>query len=294
VTNCVPLRYRDVSVAHIDEPLTPEGLRQYFLGREAYRRTRYIVAQGHDEVAVVAVSTESRTPLFSVINEVSVLALPHESVMIHDPAVDCDIPNQLARVAEEQAPGARCVVVHGRYEHVSFILDPHRHEVRVVEVMPPNPPKLLDQAQRVIESASDLPPIRLVPVLVDLVDLAHEASAARYLLPCRGSGIAMDGITVAFLDERPPRQDWVQIGCARSREIHHWFYGSDARCVEMCPRVLARAHDQGPHITKCCLLEEDVELDGLHMTVPWGSSLDLVHEGLRRLAHAMEPAWSPA
>jgi hypothetical protein len=293
MTNVLPHRYREVSLARVDEPLTPEALRHHFLGREAYRRTRYIIARHGEAVALVAVDTASRTPLFAPITQVTVLAAPDECAVLEAPTVDCDVPNQLARVAEERAPGKRCVIVHGRYEHVSFILEPHRHDVRVVEVVPPTPPKLLDLAQRVLDSAADLPPMRLTPVLVDLVDLAHQASSPRYLLPCRGSGMTMGDIPTSFLDERPSREEWVQIGCARSREIHRWFYGVDVTCIDMCPRVLGEAHS-GPLLTKCCLLEEHVERDGLRVTVPWGSSLELVHQGLHRLAQAMEPEWSIA
>jgi len=244
-------------------------------------------------VALLEVETASRTPLFSPIVEVTVLALPHECAVLDEPLLDCDVPNQLARAAEERAPGVRCVIVHGRYEHVSFILDPHRYDVRVVEVVPPHPPKLLDLAQRVLDSAADLPPMRLVPILVDLADLARQAVAPRYLLPCRVSGVVIGDTPISFLDERPPRQEWVQIGCARSRELHRWFYGDDATCIDMCPRVLGKGH-AGPLLTKCCLLEEHVEDEDLRVTVPWGSSLELVHEGLHRLARAMEPEWSIA
>ena len=291
MTNIVPRRYREVSLAQVEEPLTAEGLREHFLGREAYRRTRYILAQQGGATALVEVDTASRTPLFAPITEVTVLALPHECAVVEDATVDCDVPNELARVAEERAAGARCVIVHGRYEHVSFILEPHRHKVRLVEVVPPAPPKLLDLAQRVLDTATDLPPMRLDPVLIDLVDLAHQVEAQRYLLPCRGSGMTMGDIPTSFLDERPAPADWVQIGCARSRDIHRWFYGGDVRCVEMCPRILGEAH-AGPLLTKCCLLEEHIESEGLRVTVPWGSSLELVHQGLRRLTQTMEPGWS--
>jgi hypothetical protein len=49
-----------------------------------------------------------------------------------------------------------------------------------------------------------------------------------------------------------------------------------------------------PVLTKCCLLEEHIERDGTTVTVPWGASLDLVREGLQRVAAMAEPAWSPA
>ena len=83
------------------------------------------------------------------------------------------MPTQLARAAAGHAPGARCVIVRGRYGHVSFILDPAPIRVRVLEVVPPWPPKLVDQLSRVLDLAEDLPPVELVPDLVDLRDLAR-------------------------------------------------------------------------------------------------------------------------
>jgi hypothetical protein len=300
VTNLVPGRYRDVAVATVEVPLTEEGLERHFLGREAYRRTRWVVARNGPAAALVEVTkaAEPGDPLFSPIVGVRVLALPGECALVDAPEVDTGVPTQLASAARELAPGARCVVVQGRYRHVSFILDPAPVRVLVVEVVPPSPPKLLDQARRVLETAEDLPPIELVAALVDLSDLARERPAARYLLPCRGAGVALDGAELRFLDERPARQDWVLVGCARSREIHRWFYRADPEAVEMCPRRLAARHERGaaPVLTKCCLLEEhlEVEAEARRATVPWGASLELVRDALGRVAALAEPAWSPA
>ena len=43
MSNLVPRRYRGVAVTEADVPLRPVDLRDHFLGREAYRRTEYIV-----------------------------------------------------------------------------------------------------------------------------------------------------------------------------------------------------------------------------------------------------------
>jgi hypothetical protein len=321
VSNLVPGRYRDVAVATVEAPLTRDGLERHFLGREAYRRTRWVVARRGPDVALVEVRKAAGRgeELFAPIVEVRVLALPGECVLVDAPEVDTGVPSQLARAARERAPGARCVVVQGRYRHISFILDPAPIRVRVVEVVPPAPPKLLDQASRVLEVAEDLPPIELVAELVDLTELARDHPAPRYLLPCRGAGVALDGVEVRFLDERPAVEDWVLLGCARSREIHRWFYRTDAEAVDMCPRRLAAGRgsspvnggsgglkersgsppvnrDLTPVLTKCCLLEEhlEVEADDHRVTVPWGASLELVRAGLGRAAALAEPAWAPA
>jgi len=297
VTNVVPARYRTVAVASVPGSLTAEGLERHFLGREAYRHTRYVVARRGSEGALVEVTKAEDGPLFSPIVGVRILALPGACAVVDAPEIDTGIPTQLARAARELAPGARCVIVQGRYRHVSFILDPAPIRVRVVEVVPPEPPKLLDQARRVLDVAEDLPPIELVPALVDLDELARQRRAPRYLLPCRGSGIRLNGAEVRFLDERPEKEDWVLLGCARSRELHRWFYREDTEAVDLCPRRVAGRPGGGevlPVLTKCCLLEEHLEHDGTTVTVPWGASLELVRAGLGRVAAIAEPAWSPA
>jgi len=104
-----------------------------------------------------------------------------------------------------------------------------------------------------------------------------------------------EGAEVRYLDERPPRQAWTLVGCARSREIHRAFYGDEPPTVDMCPRELARAlGPAGPTLTKCCLLEEEIEREGDTVVVPWGSSLAQVRAGLGQLCSIAEPTWAPA
>lgn len=293
MSNLVPQRYRSVSVASVDVRLTESALRERFLGREAYRRTAYVVARAGEQAALLQVTKASEEPLFSPIVDVRVLAGPEETAVVHAPEADTGIPTHLGRVATERAPGARCVVVHGRYEHVSFILDAEPISVRVVEVEPPRPAKLVDQVRRVLDVADELPPVELLPEVIDLVELARTRPAERYLYPCRGSGIAPDGAQVRYLDERPPLEDWVLVGCRRSLDIHRWFYGSEPPYVEMCPRELALPSDV-PTLTKCCMLEFGVQQEGTLTVVPWGATLDEVREGLRALLRTAEPAWAPA
>ena len=259
--NLVPSQYRNVSVADVPAALDEESLRAFLLGRPVYRRTRYVVARHGGASAVAEVSKESEVPLFSPVVEMSVLA----------------------RVAARQAPGARCVVVRGRYGHVSFILDPAPIRIGVVEVVPPWPPKLADQLSRVLDLAEDLPPVELVPHLVDLDALATARPAEHYLFPCRAGQPRGEG-NVSYLDEIPERAPWTLVGCARSRSIHDWFYGDDVPMVDICPRRLAGGDERpgsGPVITKCCLLEDRVSQEAGLVVVPWGASLAQILEGLR-------------
>jgi hypothetical protein len=297
--NLIPGRYRGVAVTTFHGPLAPGPLTQHFVGREAYRRTEYIVVRKDAETALLRVSKAPGDDLFLPIVQVEMLAGPDECAFVHAPDVDTGVPTHMAQAAQTMAPGARCVVVHGLYEHINFILDPDPVPVRVVEVAPPWPPKLADQADRVLQTAETLPPVELRQEVTDLVSLAADQPSEHYLYPCRGSGAAPAGAQVSYLDERPARQDWTLVGCARSREIHSWVYGSQPPYIELCPRKLAEVANAGLQepvatLTKCCLLEFGIEQDGLSVTVPWGASLAEVHEGLRVLLSAAEPAWAPA
>jgi hypothetical protein len=296
--NLVPAQYRNVSVADVPVPLDEAALGGYLVGRPVYRRTRYLVVRNAGACAVMEVSKESELPLFSPVTAMTVIARPEETAFVDAPDTDTAIPTQLARAAAAQAPGARCVIVRGRYGHVSFIADPAPVRVRVVEVVPPWPPKLVDQLERVLDLAEDLPPVELVADLVDLTSLARTQSAGHYLFPCRAGSASQAGpgaADVSYLDEIPERKPWTLVGCARSRSIHDWFYGGEVPTVDMCPRNLADRTGQTPTptLTKCCLLEDQVSSDDGLVVVPWGASLAQIRDGLRLALAAGRPAPQP-
>lgn len=291
--NLVPGAYRGVAVASVDGELDEAALTRHLVGREAYRRTRFIVVRNGDQTAVVAVQKESEEPLFSPITALQLLVGQADCAYVVDREVDTAVPTALARAALSRAPGKRGVVVEGRYAHVSFIVDPMPLRVTVREVVPPYPAKLLDQAQRVLELAEQLPPMELVPDVVQLEELALTSPAEGYLLPCRGGGVSVDRAPVQYLDERPPRDAWLLLGCERSQQIHEAFYGERAPQVDICPRK--RPAGSGATLAKCCLLETHIEVDaGGTVVVPWGATLEQISDALAMLAREWEPTWAPA
>jgi hypothetical protein len=285
----VPDRYRAVSVAELDGGLSEPALRAVLVGRPAYRRTVYVVAHAGGGTAVLQVRRREPAPLMSEIVDLEVLAGPSETAYLVLPDVDVAVPSALARAAAAHAPGARCVVVLGRYEHVSFILDPAPVRVHVLDVVPPSPPKLVDQVCRVLEVADDLPPVQPVPVVVDIADLARQAPSDHYLLPCRGAGTRLPGATVSYLDQVPPRAEWTLLGCARSQAIHGFFYPGPVPTVDTCPKTLAAGRPIGDGevlMTKCCLRETGVGVEGGAVVVPWGASAAEILDGLRLAVRA--------
>jgi hypothetical protein len=286
--NTITRPYRGLSVQEVDVPLTELDLVPFLLGREVYRRTDYLVLRNHGETALVAVRKASTEPLFSPLIEARVLAVPAQVVSVSSPETDVGNATALARAAlPHRRDGVRAYVVQGRYEHVNFIWEPAPVRIRVVEVVPPEPPKLYAMAEQVVAYDEDLPPIDLILDAVDIRQLAAANPSPRYLLPCRGSGVDLDG-EVAFLDTRPAqRQDWLMIGCDRSLQFHRHFYGDEPPRADICPR--RRAQTSAPTLAKCCLLERGVEVDGSTAVVPWGSNLDEIRTALRSLSGATLP-----
>lgn len=292
--NTVTRPYRGLSVQEVTVPLTGPDLREYLLGREVYRRTEYLVLRDGDATALAAVRKRSTGPLFPTVTEVRILAGPAETAWIDSPETDVGNATALARAARaHHRPGVRAYVVRGRYEHVNFIWEPEPVRVRVTEVVPPAPPKLLAMAEQVVAFDEDLPPVELVLDAVDIHATADRHPAARYLLPCRGSGVDLPG-EVEFLDTRPEqRRDWLLIGCERSVQFHRHFYGDEPPRVDICPA--GRATDPAaPTLAKCCLRERGVEVTGGAAVVPWGANLDEVRSALRRLLLPARPDGVPA
>lgn len=304
--NVTPSRYRQVSVAAVPS-LSPDDLVARFTGREAYHRTRFVVArlEGEPErCALVELARDGRSELFSPTLAARVLAPADECAYVRDDSLDPGVPSHLARAAE-RGDGRRCVVLEGRYRHISFLLNAAPVRVTVLDVVPPEPSKLADQVARVLDSAEDLPPVSVTELIVDSRSLVPEAGALPsegLIVPCRGGGIEIEGVSVSHLDERPSFAGATLLGCERSQQIHRWFYGTDAAStIDWCPRrliagrVLAGADTaaEGLVLSRCCMLEEGMERTDGTVMVPWGATLGEVRGALRSLANTGDGAWTP-
>ena len=291
VPNMMARPYGCLSVQEVDVPLTETSLTSLLLGREVYWQTDYLALRRADEVALVAVRKASTKDLCSPVVELRVLAEPRRVAWIASPTTDVGNPTALALAALRHARrGVRAYLVQGRYEHVNFIWQPALTRVRISEVVPPEPPKLFAMTQQVVAFDEDLPPIELVLDAVDLLDLASDHPAKRYLLPCRGSGVQLHA-PVEFLDTRPAvRRDWLLIGCEQSRRLHRHFYGEEPKRIDICPRRRIDRGDPELRLVKCCLRERGIEVGGHTAVVPWGANLDEIRGALRILTGVDPPA----
>ena len=270
--NFIARPYRGVSVQEAPG-LDEATLRSWLLGRRVYRRTEFVVASCGGGHAVVRVEHPVGDDIVSPVTDVRVLAGPGETAFVVDPSVDTGNASQMARAARA---GARVTVVQGRFEHVNFIVEPAPVRVRVMEVVPPEPPKLLEMARVVVDYDEDLPPVELDLEPIDLRSLAR--GPGPFMFPCRCSGL--EG---SFLDAGPAELgDWTLVGCERSRQIHAALSGAEpAERIEFCPRAVGAAG--GPTLMKCCLFERGIRREGASLVVPWGAALDEVRDALREL-----------
>lgn len=281
--NFVCRPYRGVSVQHWTGPLEEGPVKEVLLSREGYRRTEFVVLRGADgAAALVRIDFAARDALFNPIISVEWLAGTDDCIYVVRPDVDSANATALAEVAASVGSPTVCVV-EGLYQHVNFIVRANPLEVRLIDVVPPEPPRLLDLARQAIVIDEDLPPVRLVPELLDIRTLAGANPDDHYVLPCQGAGIDLPG-TVDYLDQRPPRADWTLVGCERSRQLHRWFYGGEPdRQVETCPDRLTPTDPGVLTLLRCCLLERGIRIEGQRAVVPWGANLSEVQSALRAL-----------
>ena len=168
--NTITRPYRGLSVQEVDIPLTPAGITGLLSRREIYRRTAYLVLRSGGQTALVAVRPEDPDRLFSPVAELRVLSGPAATAWIDEPGADVGNATSLASAAlAHRQDGVLAYVVRGRYEHVNFIWQPAPLAIRVTEVIPPHPPKLLAMAEQAVGYDEDLPPVSLVLDAVDPV-----------------------------------------------------------------------------------------------------------------------------
>src|SRR5690606_2871149 len=80
-----PEQYRSVPVTGRHGPLTEEALWDLLRDRQAYRRTRYVVARHGEQVAVAELDKPDEVDLFVDIVGVRLLAGPDETVLVERP-----------------------------------------------------------------------------------------------------------------------------------------------------------------------------------------------------------------
>jgi len=274
--------YRGLSVQDVEVEITTGALTNWIVGRDVYRRTEFVLARRNGRAALVTVEKAAGPDLFVPVVGARVVATAEQVVQIDSPDTDVGNATAVAEIAgRHRTPGALAYVVTGRYRHVNFIWRPEPVVLYVDEVVPPHPPKLVDMVRQAVGFDEDLPPVQVVSRLISLPMLMRTRPQPRYLLPCRGAGSRTAGAEVSYLDAGPAaREDWALVGCERSRQIYQHHYGDLPATIDFCPETVAAPGVSGARLTKCCLLERGIRVDGNVAVVPWGANLDEVRSAV--------------
>ena len=225
-------------------------------------------------------------PLFSPVAELRVLSGPETTAWIDRAGRRTwATPPRSPRSPRwrQRRDGVLAYVVQGKFEHVNFIWRPAPVQIRVTEVIPPHPPKLLAMAAQVVAYDEDLPPIDAGP---------GRGGRAR-----AGGGQPGPALPAPVPGQRRARQARSQLP-GHPPALPRGLAAHRLRAVPAVPPALLRQPapaggpvPEGPGrrarrarvLTKCCLLERGIEVHGTTAVVPWGANLDEVRAALRAL-----------
>jgi hypothetical protein len=281
-----PEHCKDVSVKKVSFPLTKEEIRKNLVNKLIYKRTRFIALNNGDDWAVVSVQKPQVKNLFSRIQDIDIISLPASTKYLEDPEIDVLSPTRMAEKAQEL--GADTLIIKGMFEHVSFIHKEIPIPIMVLEVVPPEPPKLVELVKKALGSGKINKPVKIIPQIVDLRKMAEGCKYQNIVYPCQGSGLS-SGRNTFFLDQRPKFTDEQLkrislIGCDLSLRIFKIIYGIEPEFFNFCPKK--RIIDMQPEqlaLTKCCKIKEGHERIGNTAIVPWGATLSEVEDSLKDL-----------
>jgi len=276
VGRLLPSHCKSVGKLVLEPPLTGEAIERAARGKLAYKLTDFYAVTDGKAWAVVRVRRAPGASLLVPVRSVRLLAAPEETAYVEDPTVDVTNPSAMVMAAERHAPKARCVVVQGEFNHLSFVVrDASEVRVLALDVVPPYPSKVAELARRAL--ATTALPVILTEARVELADIAASVGEDRRLLmPCRASGLKLDR-QVDFLDEQPPigrGEPVTLVGCQLSARIFDERYGfPPPEALTMCPAELAAAiGTDGWVLVKCCNEKGPFSFHGRVVHVPWSAT----------------------
>ena len=174
--------------------------------------------------------------------DAEIVASPGEMAFVDAPEIDTGNATQMPPPPPRAARARACTssrAVPARELHRRAGADRRR----VVEVVPPEPPKLLEMARAVVDVDEDLPPLEL-DFRADRPARAGRGAPRRPLpvsLPLRAAS-SSTARACDFLDAGARRRRPAPlVGCERSRQIHAALYGHEpARARRLLPRRASR------------------------------------------------------
>jgi len=286
----IPGHCREVGVKKVNFKLTEEDIIRELSGKKWYTATKYLVLHNSDDYAVCKITKKDGFELFRELIDIDVISLPSETKYVEDPQVDVLNPSKLTARAEDlfESNGVKTVIVKGEFDHISFVSGERRRQVTVLETVPPEPPKLLRLAERVVSDGKLKKPIKLVPEFIKVNEMAENAAADTIVFPCKTSKLNAVGKKTLYLDQLPPLEELggkvVLLGCSLSDRIFKSHYHRKPELVNICPADIVKngylKNYNNPILLKCCKLKEEYEIENNLIKVPWGTTTRIIEDAL--------------
>lgn len=276
----IPSHTRVVGVKEVSFPLTRNEIKRNLLGKEVYRRTRYLILHGKGGYALARVAKRDTDTLFRRISRVEVLSLPDETAWVESPEADVWNLGGVAEIAAEQK--ARCTIVKGLYQYVNFALDENPLQIHVYDTIPPEPPRLVEYARKA--AAHIKAPVILKTIVVDTRRFAEDLKSDEVVFQCHIPGTLSRKKRTYFLNETPRIHEGNVglVGCEMSKRIFDHIYSFKPEFRDTCPKNIFDPRDT-PSIMRCCLQEKEVVKNGNVVVVPWGFSFENVVKAMNLL-----------
>jgi len=277
-----------VTQKEVSFPLTDDDIRSNLRGKLVYKKTEFLVLSNNDQLAVVKIIKEKGQELFSPVQDVEVVSLPAETRYIEDPDLEVLSPTAMFEKAEEL--GAVTLVAKGSFEHISFISNEEPVNLVVYDVTPLEPPKLMDMVKKVLHTGNIKVPVRVIPRITDLREMAKTCTSDNIMFPCNASQLTTDKKTY-FLDQAPELPDeeldsMCLLGCDLSLRIFRSIYNREPEFYNTCPKKkIETQEEEGPVLSRCCRVKEGYEASGNIVLVPWGATQREVEDALLYLLH---------
>ncbi len=277
----IPDHCREVSLWKVDFKLDASTITKNLEGKESYYRTKYVILKKEGEYAVAELTKASGRGLFNEIVSVKVISLPNDTAYIEDR--DLDVLSRPLLAERASKSNKDTVVVRGMLEHVSFVHKPTFRKIRILEVVPPFPPKLTALARMALKTEEIETPVEIIEELIDIRVLAKDADTDEVIFACEAGGITIPKKKIFYMDQNPKVKDATIVGCDRTRRVGRHLYGRDLPFIDICPKNIAKKSEV-PTLVKCCELQTTGFIKkGRLAVVPWGAKISDVVGAMKYL-----------
>ena len=286
----IPDHCKNVSKHKVNFELTPEKINRQLLDSKIYKGTEFLILNNRNAWSVVRVEKTPRRGLFWKVTGVEIISKPEDTIYLEDTTIDVLNKNMMVQVADENPD--KVVVVKGAFEHVSFVTPGPAIDLLILEVIPPEPPKLNSLVKNLLKIKSYSKPIRFTEKTVDITSFIENEKSEIIILPCNASGLKTDK-NILHLDEKPEldpvdKNSMTLIGCDLSLRIFKELYNFEPRFINICPAKLANEFIKtSPVLVKCCQVKDYERRDNLFM-VPWGATYENIELTLSKIVGLTE------